>query len=97
METSKPLIIAQTESQLGIEISAKEKADILASRVCYYYPCYTLAEARRLPARDCSVLLKTAMREQDMQYFELTQIAVAPHSKTGAKKLLSHYQSRITK
>jgi N-methylhydantoinase A/oxoprolinase/acetone carboxylase beta subunit len=67
--------------------------DVLAT-FCYLFPSYTYAEARRLPERRVSTMLKAARREQARQYLELTQIAAAPHSEKGkgVKVLIERYK-----
>lgn len=77
----------------------KKKVEPLAllAELCYYYPQYTLAAARRLPAKHVMLLLKTARRLKAVDYFQLTQIAAAPHTKEGkgVKKLSSQYRGQI--
>lgn len=65
----------------------------LLAELCFYYPQYTLAAARRLPAKDVMLLLKTAMRKDAEYYHHMTQITAAPHTKKGqgVKKLSSRY------
>jgi len=67
--------------------------DILAT-FCYLFPAYTYAEARRLPERRVSLMLRAARREQARQYMELTQIAAAPQSEKGksVKALIERYK-----
>lgn len=56
--------------------------DILAT-LCYYYAQYTYAAARRLPYKRVIKLIKTAKKMEAQKYFNLTQIAAAPHTKDG--------------
>ncbi len=74
------------------------KALQLLAELCYYYPQYTLADARRLPAKDVLLLIKTARKKQAEEYLNLTQIAAAPHTRkgVGVKKLSDRY-SRVIK
>jgi hypothetical protein len=74
----------------------KVKALDLLAELCYFYPQYTLAEARRLPAKDVLLLLKVAHKKKAEEYLNLTQIAAAPHTRKGAgvKKLSTRY-SRV--
>lgn len=67
--------------------------DSLAT-LCYYYPQYTLAAARRLPFRDVQLLLKKARQLEAVRYANLTQIAAAPNSKKGkaVKDLLTKFK-----
>lgn len=57
-------------------------ADIL-TKLCYFYPRYSLEEARKLPYRHVARLIRTANRERAIHYLNLTQIATAPHIKGG--------------
>lgn len=69
----------------------------LQAELCYYYPQYTLEAARRLSARDVFLLLREARRKEAVHYYNLTQIAAAPHSKKGAmvRKLSERYKDVI--
>lgn len=71
----------------------KVNARRLLAELCYHYPQYSLAAARRLPAKDVMLLLKTAKQLKAAEYHNLTQIAAAPHTKKGAgvKRLSSKY------
>lgn len=66
----------------------------LYATVCYYYPQYTLKDVAKLPARDVSLLLKTAQKRQAEYLHNLTLIAQAPHSKKQAnvKRLVEHFK-----
>lgn len=64
----------------------------LLARLCYHYPQYTLAQARRLPAIRVKLLLEVAEQIEAERMIQLVQIAAAPHSKNGVKKLTSHYK-----
>ena len=81
-----------------IEVAAipkkKVNARALLAELCYFYPQYTLAAARRLPAKDVMLLLKTAHKKQAEEYYNLTQIAAAPHTRkgSGVKRLSGRYQ-----
>ncbi len=72
----------------------KVNARELLGELCWYYPQYTLAAARQLPARDVMLLLKIARKKEAEKYLNLTQIAAAPHTKKGVgiKRLSSRYQ-----
>lgn len=62
--------------------------------LCYYYPAYTLAEARRLPAPHVRRMLKRARQLEAQRYLELVQIASAPNTKDGqgVRELIRKYQ-----
>lgn len=66
----------------------------LWATVCYYYPQYTLEDARKLTVRDIRLLLGTAKRMEAQKMLMLTQIAAAPHTKNGkgVKQLTKHFQ-----
>lgn len=68
--------------------------DRLCEQLCFYYPAYTFAMARRLPAKRVHSMLMTAQAEQAKHYCELVQIATAPHTKDGegVKTLISKYK-----
>lgn len=88
----KKVIEAQTVPKAGNK--DPEWLRILA-RMCYYYPQYTLAQARRLPARRVRLLLETALQIEAERMYQLTQIAAAPHTKKfqGVKKLTKHFKN----
>ena len=72
---------AQSVSEtLKKKLDPEREAEILHARLCYYYPQYTLYEARRLPDKDVRLLLQTAEREKAKHYLYLTQIASAPYT-----------------
>lgn len=70
--------------------------DLIAT-FCIYYPQYKFHEARLLPARRLSQMLKVALKHEAKKMFELTQIVAAPHTKkmTSVKKLSSYYQGAM--
>lgn len=58
-------------------------ADEILATLCYYYPQYTFAAARRLAHKRVTLLIKTAQKMEAQKYYNLTQIAAAPHTKDG--------------
>lgn len=62
--------------------------------LCYYYPAYTLREARKLPYKHVVLMISQARRLQALEMYNLTQIAVAPHTKkfVGVKKLTKEFE-----
>lgn len=76
--------------------ASRPKMDVraLLAQVCYYYPQYTLKEAQKLPYRDVKLLLNVAMKMKAMEYYNLTQISAAPHTKggKGVTKLSEHFK-----
>lgn len=67
----------------------------LLAELCYHYPQYTLAAARRLPAKDVMLLMNVAKKKQAEHYLHLTQIVTAPHTKNGkgVKQLSGKYKA----
>lgn len=78
------------------KFTKRTAVELLAS-LCYYYPQYTLAAARRLPHKHVILLIKTAQKMEATKYYNLTQIAAAPQTKKGegVKKLLESYQKQV--
>ena len=72
----------------------KINVEELLAQVCYHYPQYTLDEAARLSYRRVNLLLKVAQKQQAIEFYNLTQIAAAPHTKKGegVKKLTEHFK-----
>lgn len=79
----------------------KKKVDVrdLLAELCWYYPQYTLAIANKLPAKDVKLLLKMAQRKEAEKYYNLVQIASAPHTRggQGVKKLSEAYKKATNK
>jgi hypothetical protein len=81
------------------KIPSKEpkQADALESldELCYYYPAYRLDQARRLPHKHVRRMLRTARRLKAAEYYNLAQIAAAPHTEKGqgVTDLLTKYRN----
>ncbi len=77
-------------------ISEDSDADIvdMITRVCYFYPQYTLDTASMLTMAEITALLIQADKQKAIDYYNLTLIAAAPHSKKGAMvtKLIKQYR-----
>lgn len=89
----RPHVVAKPVHQsLGKRVENNRR---LWATVCYYYPQYTLEEARKLTIRDIRLLLGTAKRMEAQKMLMLTQIAAAPHTKNGkgVKQLTKHFQN----
>lgn len=73
--------------------SAKDFEDLIA-RFCLFFPSYTFAQARRLPAMRIIQMLKVARREEARRMIELTQVIASPHAKggKGPTKVIEYYQ-----
>lgn len=72
----------------------KAKSSNLLAALCFYYPQYTLQEARKLPYKHVQLLLDEMNRIKANDYFNLLQISAAPHTERGkgVKDLSKHYQ-----
>lgn len=66
----------------------------LYATVCLYYPQYKLSDVQNMPYRDVKLLLRVAWKRDANLFFNLTQIAAAPHTKNGSgvKKLLETFR-----
>ena len=56
----------------------------LLATFCYYFPAYTLKEARKVPYKHIVLMLEQAKRLQSSDYYNLLQISVAPHTEKGS-------------
>jgi hypothetical protein len=67
------------------------------SEICYYYPAYTIRQARRLPYKHVKTLLRKARQLEALRYHNLTQIAAASRYEKydGLNDLLTHYQEQM--
>ena len=66
----------------------------LITRVCYFYPQYTLKEAQELTNSQVTALLFQAEKQKAIEYYNQVLIAAAPHSKKGklVEKLIKQYK-----
>lgn len=73
--------------------SDAEIVDLL-TRVCYFYPQYTLETAEKLADSQVTALLLQAEKQRAIGLYNLTLIAAAPHSKKGqlVGKLIKQYK-----
>lgn len=79
---------------------SKEKDDSetdivdLITRVCYFYPQYTLESAQRLTNSQVTALLLQAEKQRAIEFYNHVLIAAAPHSKKGklVEKLIKQYR-----
>lgn len=69
----------------------------LWATICYYYPQYTLDDARRLSVRDIKLLLRIAEKKEAEKFLQLVQIVASPHTKKGqgVKQLTNFYKKQI--
>ena len=66
----------------------------LITRVCYFYPQYTLETAEKLTNAQVTALLLQAEKQRAIEFYNQVLIAAAPHSKKGklVDKLLKNYK-----
>ena len=84
------------EEPLKLDGFEAEVADLL-TRVCYFYPQYTLDEAELLTDSQVTALLLQAEKQRDIDWYNQTLIAAAPHTKKGklVDKLLKRFKKII--
>jgi len=89
----KIIKVKQLQSQ---KAAGFDSLEILAT-FCYYFPQYTLQEARSLPYRHINRMLKVAMKHKALEYLNLTQIASAPHTEKGkgVTELINNYKEQL--
>lgn len=73
--------------------SDAEIVDLL-TRVCYFYPQYTLEDAEKLTDSQVTALLLQAEKQRAIEFYNYTLISAAPHSKKGklVEKLIKQYK-----
>lgn len=78
------------------EDSDAEVVDLL-TRVCYFYPQYTLETAEMLTDSQVTALLLQAEKQRAIGFYNQTLIAASPHSKKGklVDKLIKQYKKII--
>lgn len=66
----------------------------LITRVCYFYPQYTLETAENLTNSQVTALLLQAEKQRAIEFYNQVLIAAAPHTKKGqlVSKLLKNYK-----
>jgi hypothetical protein len=69
----------------------------LLTRVCYFYPQYTLTTVENLTDSQVTALLLQAEKQRAIDFYNFTLIAAAPHSKKGklVDKLAKQYRKII--
>lgn len=75
------------------EDSDAEIVDLL-TRVCYFYPQYTLEAANELTNSEVMALLLQAEKQRAIELYNYTLIAAAPHTKKAklVDKLTKQYR-----
>jgi len=72
------------------------EADVvdLITRICYFYPQYTLETAEQLTNSQATALLLQAEKQRAIELYNHTLIAAAPHTKKGkmVNKLIKNYK-----
>lgn len=76
--------------------SDAEITDLL-TRICYFYPQYTLETAEELTDSQVTALLLQVEKQRAIGLYNLTLIAAAPHSKKGqlVGKLIKQYKQIV--
>ena len=66
----------------------------LITRVCYFHPQYTLEAAEKLTNSQVTALLLQAEKQRAIDFYNLTLISAAPHTKKGTlvEKLIKQYK-----
>lgn len=69
----------------------------LITRVCYFYPQYTLETAQKLTDGQVTALLLQAEKQRAIEFYNHTLIAAAPHSKKGkmVDRLIKNYKKIV--
>lgn len=60
--------------------------------LCYFYPQYSLTQARQLPYKHVQMLLDVANQQKALEYSHLLRIASAVRGKDGGKSLHKQYK-----
>ena len=72
-------------------VSTTSVEDELA-RFCLHYPQYTFADARKMPYKRISQMMRVAQREYGRKMYDLTTAICSPHSTGGAKEVLEYFK-----
>lgn len=102
--------IARVQAMFGTTVEAKSAKPVpktdddsdaevveLITRVCYFYPQYTLETAEKLTDSQVTALLLQAEKQRAIEFYNLTLISAAPHSKKGkmVEKLIKQYKKIV--
>lgn len=87
--TTKPL-----QEPLDPDDDSDAEVVELLTRLCYFYPQYTLEQAEHLTNAQVTSLLLQAEKQRAIDFYNFTLIAAAPHSKKGklVEKLIKQYK-----
>lgn len=77
-----------------VEENPEDEVVDLLTRVCYFYPQYDLEAAEKLTDSQVTALLVQAEKQRAIDFYNMTLIAAAPHSKKGkmVDKLIKQYK-----
>ena len=86
----------KSASKSSIDDSGADTGELI-TRVCYFYPQYTLETASQLTNDEVTALLIQADKQKAIEYYNLTLIAASPHTKKGVmvNKLAKQYKKII--
>ena len=79
------------------EIDSDAEVVDLLTKVCYFYPQYTLETAELLTDSQVTALLLQAEKQRAIDYYNQLLISAAPHSKKGelVSKLIKQYRKIV--
>lgn len=88
--------ISVKSTKAPVEDSDNEYVDSI-TRVCYFYPQYTIEQAEQLADSQVQALLLQAEKQRAINLYNMTLIAAAPYSKKGklVKDLSKKYKEII--
>lgn len=62
---------------------------------CYHFPQYKFSEARKLPYKRISQMLRVARIEHSKKMLDLLRVVSAPHAKGGVRKANEYFSAII--
>jgi len=74
------------------------KADDLLLRFCYYYPQYSLYQARKMPYKRIVQFLRVVEHEHAKRMIDFTRAVASPQSsnKNAINELLQEFKNRLS-
>lgn len=86
--------VKQLEAPVAEDEDSDNDVVDLITRVCYFYPQYTLETAEQLTNSQVTALLLQVEKQRAIEFYNQTLIAAAPHTKKGqlVSKLLKNYK-----
>lgn len=90
------VVVAKPLYEPKAENDDAEVTDLL-TRVCYFYPQYTLDTVEELTEGQVTALLVQAEKQRAIEFYNQTMIAAAPHTKKGklVKTLIEQYKKIV--